>query len=624
MVMNIEVLAPARDADVAKAAIDCGADAVYIGAPHHGARAQASVSISDIQRVVEYAHRFGVRVYVALNTLVYDHELQSVEKLIRDLWRVGVDALIVQDLGVLELQLPPIALHASTQCDIRTVKKARMLADAGFTRIVPARELTIEETAAIHTAVPDIEIEEFAHGALCVCYSGDCRASFAVTGRSANRGECSQMCRHAYTLTDAGGRILAQDKYILSLKDLNRSARVEEMLASGVSSLKIEGRLKDADYVMETVGYYRKLVDELIASRPEKWQRASHGKSVLNFVPDVRKAFNRGFTEYFTYGRSLQLKMATLESPGRAGERIGRVKRRLKDGSLTVELLPDAELGNGDGIGWRDVRSGQMKGMRVNRVKGDRIFPAPGTESLPAEGTELLRTADASRARLLSSPGGVSRKIAVSAMLTLTKSGMLVLELSDERGVRCATAIKLEDSDMAPAEKPQEEGRRKVIAKTGDTIYSVESVDDRVGRVFIRASVLTQLRREAVAMLEKTAEATFKRMLPGKRIAGRPADPDLKIANVANGKARNVYRQMGYTDMEEAVETAGTKPGMRVMTTRYCLRRELGHCLKTPKGKEWRGPLTITDASGTSFLTEFDCRACEMNLFLADRKKHKE
>lgn len=212
----------------------------------------------------------------------------------------------------------------------------------------------------------------------------------------------------------------------------------------------------------------------------------------------------------------------------------------------------------------------------------------------------------------------------MSAMLTLTKSGMLVLELSDERGVRCATAIKLEVSDMALAEKPQEEGRRKVIAKTGDTIYSVESVDDRVGRVFIRASVLTQLRREVVAMLDKTAEATFKRMLPGKRIAGRPADPDVTIANVANGKARNVYRQMGYTDMEEAVETAGPKPGMRVMTTRYCLRRELGHCLKTPKGKEWRGPLTITDASGTSFLTEFDCRACEMNLFLADRKKHKE
>lgn len=622
MVTNIEVLAPAKDAGVARLAIDCGADAVYIGAPHHGARAQAAVSVSDIKEVVDYAHRFGARVYVALNTLVYDAELQEVESLIRDLWRTGVDALIVQDLGITELRLPPIALHASTQCDIRTPEKARMLASAGFTRIVPARELSIEETAAIHREVPEVEIEEFVHGALCVCYSGDCRASFAVTGRSANRGECSQMCRHAYTLTDAEGRVLVQDKYLLSLKDLNRSARVGEMLESGVTSLKIEGRLKDADYVMETVGYYRKLVDELIASVPEKWGRASHGKSVLNFEPDLSKAFNRGFTEYFTNGRSRQMKMATLDSPGRAGEPIGRLKRRLRDGSMTVDLLPDVKLGNGDGIGWRDSRSGRMKGMRVNRAEGNRIFPAPGAESLPEEGAELLRTSDASHARLLASAGAACRQILVKALLTLTATGMLVLELSDERGVRAAAAMKLEEADKAPAEKPQEESRRRVLVKTGGTIYTVDSVDDRVGRVFIRASVLTQLRREAIAMLDKTAEATFSRLLPAKRSTGRTDTPNVKIANVANEKARKVYRQMGFTEQEEAVETAGAKPGMKVMTTRYCLRRELGRCLKTPKGREWRGPLTITDASGTSFLTEFDCKACEMNLFLADRKKH--
>lgn len=620
MPKEIELLAPARDIRVAMSAIACGADAIYIGAPHHGARAAAAVSLDDIRQVVAAAHPFGVKVYVALNTIIYENELTDVESTINDLYRAGVDAIIVQDMAITAMKLPPIALHASTQCDIRTPEKAMMLRSLGFTRIVPARELSIEEMSDIHKAAPDLEIEAFVHGALCVCFSGDCRASYAVTGRSANRGECSQMCRHSYSLLDSEGNILVKDKYLLSLKDLNRTTALEQMLQAGVTSLKIEGRLKDSDYVMDVVGHYRRELDRIINKNPDLYRRASHGCTQLNFNPDIHAAFNRGFTQYFTGGHTPggKLRMATLDSPGRLGMTIGTVRSRRRDGSLTVNLRPGVTIGNGDGISWTDPSSGKILGMRINRAEGDVIYPAPGAERLPKEGTALRKTSDATRARILSGDNASRRFISVAATLRIASGKYLALDLTDERGIKITSSVSVEH--LSPADKPQESQRQRVLEKTGGTIYSVDSINDQVGNIFIPASILTHLRRDALQQLDFTARTTYRYPKPGKH-TGLEMDETIKIANIANHLARDIFQESGVENIEEAIETSGSAPDdTRVMTTRYCIRRELGRCLRTPDGKQWKGPLTIVDASGTAMRVEFDCTECAMNLYLSSRK----
>ena len=319
----LELLAPARTADIAIEAIRCGADAVYIGGPSHGARQSAPNSLEDIRRVVDFAHQFGARVYVTVNTLVYPDEIADVERLVADLYRIGVDALIVQDLGLLRMKIPPIELHASTQCDIRSAAKARFLAEAGFSQLVVARELTVDEMREIASSV-DVPIEAFVHGALCVSYSGDCQAGFASAGRSANRGECPQVCRHRFDLVDSGGNVLIAGKHLLSLRDLNRSQSLAEMIEAGVSSFKIEGRLKDLDYVKNVTAYYRRELDRIIAASGGRYVRSSFGSSTVGFTPDLNKSFNRGFTEYFT--RSARPgRMASIDTPKWQGEPIGTV-----------------------------------------------------------------------------------------------------------------------------------------------------------------------------------------------------------------------------------------------------------------------------------------------------------
>lgn len=348
MVRSIELLAPARNADVAIEAIKHGADAVYMGAGSHGARAAAGNSLDDIERVVKYAHIFGARVYVTVNTIVYDDELLQVEQLVRSLYNIGVDALIVQDMALLQMDLPPIALHASTQCDIRTPQKAQLMQAAGFSQVVLARELSLEETAAIHASV-DVPLEAFVHGALCVSYSGDCQAGWALQRRSANRGECPQICRLRYDLLDADGRMLVKGKHLLSLRDLNRSKYIEEMLESGVSSLKIEGRLKDADYVKNITAHYRRLLDEIIGAHPDKYVRASYGSSKISFTPDVAQSFNRGFTTYFTKPLALSSRMASINTPKWSGVPVGTVKS-VSPKFITAAL--STQLANGDGLGF--------------------------------------------------------------------------------------------------------------------------------------------------------------------------------------------------------------------------------------------------------------------------------
>ncbi len=371
--MKLELLAPARNADIAIAAIQAGADAIYIGPDSHGARRAAANSVADIARVVEAAHPFGVKVYATVNTIVYDDEIADVERLVRELYRVGVDALIVQDLGLLRADLPPIDLHASTQCDIRTPAKARWLHSLGFSRVVPARELSLDELRAIHEADPGVEIEAFVHGALCVSYSGDCRASAMAGGRSANRGECAQICRLPFNLTDADGNILVRDKHLLSLRDLNRSESIGAMADAGVSSFKIEGRLKEADYVVNAVAHYSRILDRIVAESGGRYERASAGRSRCSFTPDPSKAFNRGFTPYFLTGRAPRGGIAAIHTPKAMGENVGTVTAST-DRTITARLT--ANLANGDGLGYFDA-SGKFCGFRLNRVDGNTLYPAP-------------------------------------------------------------------------------------------------------------------------------------------------------------------------------------------------------------------------------------------------------
>lgn len=610
---TLELLAPARNDSVAISAILAGADAIYIGASSHGARRVAANSIDAIRRVVDAAHPYRAKVYATVNTLVYDNELIKVERLIGQLYRAGVDALIVQDMGLLRLDLPPIELHASTQCDIRSVEKARFLADVGFTRLVLPRELSLEETRAIHEAVPATELEEFIHGALCVSYSGDCRASYMTCGRSANRGECAQICRLPFTLTDSQGRVLAKDRHLLSLRDLNRSDSIADMARAGVSSFKIEGRLKDENYVRNTVAWYSRILDRVVENSQGLYERQSTGRSHEGFTPDPERSFNRGFTTYFLNGHMPSSGLASLDTPKAIGRPVGTVTQCDRR-TITARLT--ATLTNGDGLGYFDA-SGRFCGFRLNRVDGSRLYPASPCD-IPA-GTLLYRNRDKEWDDIISG-AKASRTIAVDMELRIA-ADTLVLSLSDERGLSIsATAQGLE---LSPAVTPQEAPRRRVLEKLGDTRYRARQVIDLVGPLFIPASVLTSLRRRAVEMLDQTAGVTypFRYRLPEKADAVYPTTTLTIHDNVANRKAAEFYRSHGVTTITPAVETSSTadkRQETHVMCTRYCLRRELGKCLLTPEGRRWGGggSLYLQAKGGDQrFRVDFDCRRCGMDIY---------
>lgn len=604
----LELLAPARDAMTAIEAVRHGADAVYIGSPSHGARQSAANSVADIARVVDYAHQFGARVYVTLNTLIYEREIADVEALVRDLYTAGVDALIVQDLGLLRMKLPPIALHASTQCDIRTPQKARFLADAGFSQLVLPRELSLAEIAAVKETVGATPLEAFVHGALCVSYSGDCHASLLSTGRSANRGECAQICRLPFDLIDGDGRVVVRGKHMLSLRDLNRMGALAEMAAAGVRSFKIEGRLKDVAYVKETVGAYRKALDEVIAASAGKYCRSSYGSSALTFTPDVNRAFNRGFTPYFlkdtTPGpRSL----ATFDSPKSIGEYVADVSLATRGKRIVVRA--HKPLHNGDGLGYYDA-DGAFRGFRANRVEGNTIIAAAPVD-IP-KGTRLYRNLDHERRTLLASESA-TRTIGVKFTLRVTPWG-LALDADDERGCRGTVTASIA---VEAARTPQEERHYRELTRTGDTIYRVTEVTDRAAGSFIPASVLSTLRRDALTMLYRCNRATYRydyRLSEDSTTAFPQAELTYHD-NVANSRAEAFYADHGARATEKALEVNAENihGPVRVMTTRYCLRRELGACLKTPQGKSLRGPLTLRSAT-RDFTLDFDCRACRMHV----------
>lgn len=610
--IDIELLAPARDADIAIAAIDHGADAVYMGASHHGARADATNSLDDVRRACDYAHQFNAKIYATVNTLVYDDELAEVEHLVHDLYHIGVDALIVQDLALLRLDLPPIALHASTQCDLRTPDKARFLEALGFSQLVMARELTLDEIVAIRK-VTTVPLEAFVHGALCVSYSGRCAISQVLKGRSANRGECAQLCRLPYDLVDGKGNVLMQGKHLLSLRDMARHDRLEQMMAAGVSSFKIEGRLKDVGYVKNVVAYYRRAIDKVIARQPERYRRSSYGTVELAFEPAIEKSFNRGFTHYFLDERRPVdgSSMASIDTPKSQGEYLGRV---ISTNGNVLTIDTRATLANGDGLSFTDA-SGQFSGARVNRAleKGKALLRERVNI---ARGTRIYRTSDKAFNDLLARPSA-TRSIAVNAQLRYT-GGLLSLTLEDERGNRVTHTTAC---DLQPAAKPQSERQVAELVKMGGTIYHLNEAQVP-GDIFIPASLLSQLRRETIEMLDRAHRITRpvdKRRsedmaFPCPVTSLEPAD------NVANSIARAVYRSHGVTDIIPALEVGtpatATTP---LMHTRYCLRRQLGACLKGKNAS--RLPRDLYLKTGTTLLkVTCDCKSCEMQLTLAYTK----
>lgn len=604
---SIELLAPARDAEVAVAAINHGADAVYIGADSHGARAAAGNSVDSIARVCEYAHRFDARVYVTVNTLVYESELRRVERLVGDLYRVGVDALIVQDLGLLRLDLPPIALHASTQCDIRTPRRARFLQDLGFSQLVLPRELTLDEIRAMRSEV-SVPLEAFVHGALCVSYSGDCRASLLCGGRSANRGECAQICRLPFDLTDSRGNILMRRKHLLSLRDLNRIDALADMISAGISSLKIEGRLKDALYVKNVVSAYD------IALRKLGVERTSRGDVERTFTPDLSRSFNRGYTSHFLRSpRPAAGTLASFDSPKSLGSEFARVAA--VQGRRIRLARPLATPANGDGLNFTAADS-TVSGFRVNRVDGaDTIVVAEPVAGL-RPGMILRRNFDKAFADALAPDSTAVRSIAID--LTLRRSGrQLVLESKSER---VAAAIDLPEPQQART--PQDEARRRVLAKLGDTPYRLRSLSDRLGSEFVAASTLTTLRRRFIDALDASRRCRFVRPLRAaeNRAAQWPEGSELTFhSNVANSLAEAVYRAHGVSGaIEPALEIAkDLRPdGQRVMTTRYCLRRELGACLLTDSAKSLPADLILRSGSLPPLKLTFDCTNCRMHISL--------
>ncbi|AUV53785.1 protease [Raoultella planticola] len=619
---HLELLSPARDVGIAREAILHGADAVYIGGPGFGARHNASNSLSDIAGLVPFAHRYGAKIFVTLNTILHDDELEPAQRLITELYETGVDSLIVQDMGVMELDIPPIELHASTQCDIRSVEKAKFLSDVGFSQIVLARELNLQQIKAIYDNT-DATIEFFIHGALCVAYSGQCNISHAQTGRSANRGDCSQACRLPYTLKDDQGRVVAYEKHLLSMKDNDQTANLAQLIDAGVRSFKIEGRYKDMSYVKNITAHYRQMLDAIIEDRGDL-MRSSAGRTEHFFVPSTDKTFHRGSTDYFVNARKGDI--GAFDSPKFIGLPVGEVLKVAKD-HLDVEVTE--ALTNGDGLNVMIKR--EIVGFRANTVEktGEnryRVWP----NEMPADLHKvrphqvLNRNLDHNWQQALQKTSS-ERRIAVDINLSGWQE-QLVLTMTCEDGVSVTHTLDGEFAEATQAEKALA-NLRDGVAKLGQTIYFARDVQINLpGALFVPNSLLNQLRRETVERLD---EARVNAAPRGQRKAVSvppPVYPETHLsflANVYNHKARAFYQRYGVKLIDAAYEAHEEKGDVPVMITKHCLRFAFNLCPKQAKGsiKSWKAtPMQLIH--GDEVLTlKFDCRPCEMHV-IGKMKNH--
>ncbi|MDU1889371.1 MAG: U32 family peptidase [Dysgonomonas sp.] len=600
---KIELLAPAKNLECGIEAINHGADAVYIGAPKFSARAAAGNTLEEIKELSAYAHLYNAKVYVALNTILTDKELQEAESLIWQLYNEAkVDALIIQDIGITMLNLPPIALHASTQMDNRGAEKVKFMEDAGFKQIVLPRELTTDEIREIASQV-NTPLEVFVHGALCVCYSGQCYLSQALSGRSANKGACAQYCRLPYTLVDAEGKEIMTKKHFLSMKDLNLSENLEELLEAGVSSLKIEGRLKDVSYVKNVVAYYRRKLDKVLEKHPE-YIKASSGTSTYTFEPNLEKSFNRGFTKYFLHDRTSNI--WSLDSPKSVGEPIGKITEIT---TKYIRINSNKKINNGDGLCYFNNRK-ELAGIHVNRVDGDRIYPADIPDI--KRGAFVYRNHDHEFEKILSKKSA-DRKIDATIDFKEIPFGFS-LQITDEDD---NYAVLNFEYKKEPAQKDQTENIKSNLSKTGNTIFNIAKVDiNWTNNWFLPASAVSEWRRQLTDNLLSLRKIKYTQDIIHHKqtFHSFPVSDITYLGNVMNNKSKQFYTQHRSTVTQPAFEKQEQRD-VPLMFTRHCIKQSIGWCPKETKEKHpYKEPFFLI-YNNTKLQLSFDCKACEMKVY---------
>lgn len=659
---ELELLAPAKNLECGIAAIDHGADAVYIGAPRFGARAAAANSLEDIKKLCDYAHQFRAKVHVTVNTIIYENEMEDTLKMIAELDRIGVDALLLQDMGVLwdvrANRLWHRELHSSTQCDARSADKVAWLSTLGFDRVVLARELSLDEIREIHKKNPSTQLEAFVHGALCVSYSGVCYASEKCFGRSANRGECAQFCRMKFNLIDSNENEIEHERHLLSLKDLCQIDHLQELADAGATSFKIEGRLKDVNYVKNVVAAYSRKLDELVAANPDKYCRASFGRAIHTFQPNLKKTFNRGFTNYFLNGR--QPDIASFDTPKAMGEYVGKVKEIR--GNVSFNVATVASFANGDGLCFINDEK-ELEGFRVNRVEGNRLYPLRMPEHL-RPGMALYRNNDQAFENILSKKTA-SRKIPLHIRVTpqYSESGALqqvLIEIGASVNVPQLDSMTTEgflekhlfykideysydfEAPLELARRPQGDNIRQQLSKMGNTIFECDEVvlAGDLENYFIPNSVLSEIRRDLIetategiqnivdrSLVKGVVEEIFSAPYQLNQAGEHELNPEEFVwqpaygkwpylYNIANRSAEHFYKTHGMKHIESAFEVEQPKGESLIMQCRHCIRYSLGYCVKRGgKKPQWKEPLFLELGDGRRFRLEFNCAECQMNVY---------
>ncbi|WP_287590653.1 MULTISPECIES: peptidase U32 family protein [Shewanella] len=608
---KLELMAPAKNADFGIEAIRHGADAVYIGGPAFGARHTAGNSIEDITRLCQFAHRYHAQVFVTINTILLDDELEEARRLIWAVYKAGADAIIVQDLGLLELDLPPIALHASTQMDNRVPAKVAFLEHVGFSQVVLARELSLSQIRAV-AAETKMRLEFFIHGALCVAYSGQCYISEAYTDRSANRGECSQQCRMPGNLKTRQGDIIASNDHMLSLKDNNQTDNLEALIDAGIRSFKIEGRLKDLSYVKNVTAHYRQQLDAIMARRPE-FEPSSHGRCRYSFTPDPDKSFNRGKTDYFVNERKADI--GDFRTPKYLGVEVGKVSKIGKD---FIQVDSDTEFHNGDGLGFfaanyqkARLSDDKLTGFRVNRAEGNTLY----LKNMPKDlyvGATLYRNKDQAFEALLAKESA-ERTLLLDFSLSNTQTG-LALTAADRHGHQATVTADFEKQQAKDIGRNRE-SLGKHLAKLGNTDFRLGQVDlGDAEAVFVPASIINGLRRDAIAALDEARIQGYQRPTPWVRddSARFPQRSLTYLGNVANQKAKDFYTRHGVVSIRDAYEVRPVKGDAPLMITKHCIRYSYNMCPKEVPGIKAE-PLEM-ELGGKQFKLVFDCHKCEMLL----------
>lgn len=602
---KIELLAPARNPETGIAAINYGADAVYIGPQKFSARSAAGNSPDDIEKLITHAHIYNAKVYATINTILFDNELEEARLLITDLYNRGIDAVIIQDMGILEMDIPPVPIHASTQADNYDIERIKFLDKTGFSRIVLARELSLQQIKEIRENT-SCELEFFIHGALCVSLSGRCYMSASMGGRSANRGECAQPCRKSYTLADANGEIISKSKYPLCLRDMNQSASLGEIIDSGVDSLKIEGRLKDIDYVKNITAYYRKAVDNILEGRQDI-EKASSGRVLFDFTPDPGRTFNRGYTGYFIKGRSEPV--SSPDTPKSTGKVIGKVT---ETGNNWFKISSMEKISNGDGLSFFD-RDKSLSGLKVNRVDDNKIFPL--SMNGICKDTVVYRNHDVVFEKMLIS-GKTERKIDVTIELDETETGFK-LSITDEDGFSASEEIS-SLKEISNSGRDVFEDIKARLAKLGGTIFTAADIKISLNEsYFIPVSLLNELRRNTVEKLLQTRVTDYKAASSQikKTVIPYPYKAIDFRHNVSNSLAEKFYREHGVDVIEKSFETSGKRITGPLMTAKLCLKHENNLCPKqNGKSGKFAEPFFLVDQS-VKYRVEFDCMNCLMLIY---------